>query len=150
MTRLTPLQFIVGTADPAIVPPASFNIGDYYRQLNSGGDTVGFFQYNGSAWARINTVTDNYKTGIVKAPNSYVVTTTDYVVIYQGSNAADTVSLPAALDNSGRTLIVVNQHSAAIAFTTAYKDFNNTDATAIAANSSMSLQSDGTNWIRIE
>jgi hypothetical protein len=68
------------------------------------------------------------------------------VIITSGSPA---VTLPAAASgNSRREYIVVNETGSALTIST-YKDFAGANSTAIPANNSITLQSNGTNWYRI-
>jgi len=73
---------------------------------------------------------------------------THYTVIITGSTP--TVTLPAAgATNTRRVYVVVNQTGGARTIST-YKDFAGANATTVAANSSITVQSDGTNWYRIQ
>jgi hypothetical protein len=58
------------------------------------------------------------------------------------------VTLPTPVSSERRVYIIVNQTSAARTITS-YKDFALVNQTTVAANSSITLQSDGTNWYRI-
>jgi len=68
------------------------------------------------------------------------------VVLHTGS--PDVVLPSAASSNDRREYVIVNQTGSARNITT-YKDFTNSNATTIAANSSITIQSDGSNWYRI-
>jgi hypothetical protein len=72
---------------------------------------------------------------------------TYYTVIL--SSGTPTVSLPTAAAASKRIYVIVNQTSAARTIST-YKNYSNASVTTVAANTSITLQSDGTNWYRIQ
>jgi len=137
-----------GTADPNVTPPASFALGDFYQQT-SGPDTVGFYQFNGTAWARQNTVEDNNRKAINPISAAYTVADTDYTIIYTGTNAADIIQLPDPADYSSRILKVVNRSANNINFDTSYIDTDGSSVTLIVLQATTEIQSDGTNWNKI-
>jgi hypothetical protein len=48
------LQVYSGTSTPDLTPPASFKVGDFYKQVIPPSTTVlSFWQYNGSVWSQI-------------------------------------------------------------------------------------------------
>lgn len=95
------------------------------------------FEVNGSVGNAITTTNNNITLG-----------SGHYTVILTGGSPS--VTLPAAASgNTRRIYIIVNQTSGARTIST-YKSFSGSDATTIAANSSMTIQSDGTNWYRIQ
>lgn len=92
---------------------------------------------NGSVSAAITTTNTNITLG-----------STNYTVILTSSTP--TVTLPAAAAaNTRRIYIIVNQTNTARSISN-YKDFTNSTASTIAANSSITIQSDGSNWYRIQ
>lgn len=72
---------------------------------------------------------------------------THYTVILN-NGSTPSVTLPAAAGNARRVYVVVNQTSGARTVSS-YRDFSNSGVTTIPANSSITVQSDGTNWYRI-
>jgi hypothetical protein len=74
----------------------------------------------------------------------------DHTIIISSSVGAGalTVSLPAASTCSRREYVIVNQN-ASTKTTGAYRDFTNASVTAVPANGSITIQSDGTSWYRI-
>lgn len=44
------VQVYSGTDNPNDTEPASFNVGDFYKQVDGGGNTIELFQYNGTSW----------------------------------------------------------------------------------------------------
>jgi hypothetical protein len=58
------------------------------------------------------------------------------------------VTLPSASSNARRIYVIVNQTAAPRTIST-YKDFVLNNVTTIAASSSITIQSDGTNWYQI-
>lgn len=84
---------------------------------------------------------------ITTTSSNITLDATHYTVIITGSTP--TVTLPAAgATNARRIYVIVNQTGAARTIST-YKDFAGASATTVAANSSITIQSDGTNWYRI-
>lgn len=95
------------------------------------------FEVNGSVGNAITTTNNNITLG-----------SGHYTVILTGGSPSVTLPAPAS-GNTRRIYIIVNQTSGARTIST-YKSFSGSDATTIAANSSMTIQSDGTNWYRIQ
>jgi len=66
------------------------------------------------------------------------------------TSGTPTITLPAAASgNNRREYVIVNQTGAASTIST-YLDFAGASATTIAANSSLTIQSNGSNWYRIQ
>lgn len=88
--------------------------------------------------------------GIVRTTSSGTITLdATYHTLIIGSGTP-IVSLPAAAAaNARRVYIIVNQTGAARAIST-YRDFGNNIATTVPATSSITIQSDGSNWYRIQ
>lgn len=93
-------------------------------------------QVNGSFAAGAPTI----KTG------NYTLGAADYTVIFNGSSL--TATLPAASGVSGRIYCIINYNATTLTVST-YKDLTNSDATTLGANAALWLQSDGTNWRKI-
>jgi len=74
---------------------------------------------------------------------------THYTLIITGGTP--TITLPAAAaGNARRTYVLVNETGGARNIgTSTYKDFAGANASTVAANSSITIQSNGTNWYRI-
>lgn len=47
------VQVYSGTDDPNDTPPLSYNVADFYKQLDGGGNTIALFQYNGTEWVNL-------------------------------------------------------------------------------------------------
>ena len=142
------ITILSGTADPNVTPPGSFETGDFYKRVDGGGATVGWFQNNGQAWAEIERKTQqNYK-GIRLINSNESLEDDDLTLIYNGSGG-HTIDQDTAANNATRIVKVVNQHNADINFTNSYKSFTGADVTAIPAEAAIEIQSDGTNWYRI-
>lgn len=96
------------------------------------------FEVNGSIGYSITTTSSN------------ITLDATHHTIVLNSGSTSTVTLPAAAaGNARRIYIIVNQTSAARTISS-YKSFANANTTTIAATSSITLQSDGTNWYRIQ
>jgi hypothetical protein len=68
------------------------------------------------------------------------------VIISAGSTP--TVTLPTAASSTRRIYIIVNQTSGARTISS-YRNFSNTGTTTVPATSSITIQSDGSNWYQI-
>jgi hypothetical protein len=71
---------------------------------------------------------------------------TYYTVIMTGNSAS--ITLPTASSYTGRIYVLVNQTAAARS-TSAYFNFSNISTLTVAAHSSITVQSNGTNWIQV-
>jgi hypothetical protein len=91
---------------------------------------------NGSVGYAITTTTANITLG-----NS------NYTVIITGGTP--TITLPAASSNTRKIFMIVNETGTSRTIST-YLNFSGTGTTTIAANSSITVQTDGTNWYRIQ
>ncbi|MBT1689900.1 hypothetical protein [Dawidia soli] len=86
---------------------------------------------------------------ITRTSTNITLNATHYTVILN-NGTTPTVTLPAAAaSNARRMYIIMNQTNAARTISS-YRDFTNTGVTTIAANSRITIQSDGTNWYRIQ
>lgn len=56
--EFTGVQVYSGLDNPNDTPPISFNVGDFYKQLDGGGNTLELFQYNGTEWVSYETIPD--------------------------------------------------------------------------------------------
>lgn len=96
------------------------------------------FQNNGSFSLPINTAT----------AGNFTVTELMYtIIIPSGVNAI--ISLPSAAGITGRIYVVKN-NSGGNRTISSYRDLSNNASTTVANNSAITLQSDGTNWQRIQ
>jgi hypothetical protein len=84
----------------------------------------------------------------VRTSSNITLDATHHTVVLH--TASPTVTLPAAgSTNDRRIYVIVNQTAGARTIST-YKDFTNANATTVPANGSITLQSDGSNWYRIQ
>ncbi len=80
---------------------------------------------------------------------SLTLSSAHYTVIIQ--NSAHVITLPAASTCLRRIYILVNQSTiSTLGSSGFYKNFSNVNTTTIPANSSITIQSDGVNWYRIQ
>ena len=92
-------------------------------------------QVNGSFAAPVSAKTGNY-----------TLTAADFTVTFSGTGL--TATLPAASGAPTRIYCIINYGAGSLTVST-YKDLSNADATTLAANSALWLQSDGTSWRKI-
>jgi hypothetical protein len=83
---------------------------------------------------------------IVRTSASITLDATHHTVMLHSGTPS--VTLPSASSNARRIYVLVNQTGTARSITT-YKDFALNNVSTINANSSITLQSDGTNWYQI-
>jgi hypothetical protein len=97
---------------------------------------VSYVDANGSLGAAITTTSSNI-----------TLDATHHTVII--TSGTPTITLPAAASSNARRIyVVVNQTGSAVTISS-YQNFSGTGTTTVAANSSIQIQSDGSNWYRI-
>ena len=101
---------------------------------------------NFSPVSTLDVVGSNGKSITTVTGNTTLDATHHTVIITSGT---PTITLPAASGVTRREYRLVNQTGSAVTIST-YKDFAGSDATTISANSSMTFQSNGTNWYRVQ
>lgn len=93
-------------------------------------------------------VAGSFASAIATTATNLTLDATHHTVIITSSTP--TITLPAASStNTRREYIIVNQTGTARTIS-AYLDFAGASATTVVANSSITIQSDGTNWYRIQ
>ena len=97
---------------------------------------VSYVDANGSLGAAITTTSSNI-----------TLDATHHTVII--TSGTPTITLPAAASSNARRIyVVVNQTGSAVTISS-YQNFSGSGITTVAANSSIQIQSDGSNWYRI-
>ena len=86
--------------------------------------------------------------GIASTSANITLDATNYTVILTGGTPV--VTLPAAASTNARRIYVIVNQTGAARTTSTYKNFSNANTTTVAANSSITIQSDGSNWYRIQ
>lgn len=113
------------------------------------GGSAGSVGINTNAPASTLDVNGSVSHAVTAAPGSITLTSANYTVVLTGTSGA-IVTLPSAAVSVGRIYILVNQ-TAAKNTSPDYQTFTlGVTSPVIAANSSMTLQSDGINWNRIQ
>jgi hypothetical protein len=85
--------------------------------------------------------------GIVTTSSNLTLDETNHTVII--TSGTPVITLPAASACARRIYVIVN-HTAGARTISSYRNFSNAGTTTIAATSSTTIQSDGTNWYRIQ
>jgi hypothetical protein len=94
-------------------------------------------------------VNGSVATTITLTTGNLTLTAAHYTVIIQNNSHA--LTLPAASSCLRRIYVIVNQTAiSTLGSSGFYKGFSNTNVTTIPANSSVTIQSDGVNWYRIQ
>ncbi|MBT1708812.1 hypothetical protein KK062_11285 [Fulvivirgaceae bacterium PWU5] len=85
----------------------------------------------------------------ITTTNSNITLNATHSTVILTNGSTPSVTLPAAAaSNARRVYVIVNQTNGARTISS-YRDFANSGATTITANSSITIQSDGNNWYRI-
>ena len=80
---------------------------------------------------------------------SYTLTASDYVVIFTGSTASQTFTLPSAISASGRVYIIVNQSTVSLGTSNFLAGSGGGTTSGVLAGVNLQLISDGANWRKI-
>jgi hypothetical protein len=130
-----------------------FGIDSSIRFRTGGNSTRATITTEGRVGIRSTAPTSTFDVnGSTSAPLSLISTNTtldefDYTAIINATSGI-LVTLPAANTCSGRIYVIVNQDGFLHGISD-YRDFTNTGVTTIPSNTSITIQSNGTNWYRI-
>jgi hypothetical protein len=133
-----------------------------WGQAGQTGDLLQFRNNSNTVMARFDSIG---KLGVNTVPVSYVdangslgaaITTTSSNITLDATHhtviitsGTPTITLPAAASSNARRIyVVVNQTGSAVTISS-YQNFSGSGTTTVAANSSIQIQSDGSNWYRI-
>jgi hypothetical protein len=96
-----------------------------------------------------NTLTN---TSIIKTTANYTVLATDFTILVNATGGGVTVTLPAVATNTGRVLVIRKTDETAnlVTFSTPIKISETTSFTTLNLNATIRIQSDGTNWYKID
>jgi hypothetical protein len=156
------------TNTPTIVSSVGVK-GDYYVVSVAGTTTINgiskwgvgdWIVFNGLVWQRVEGGQDGNFTGLstqvvtkVFADSGYVLTINDFTVLADATGGAMSLTMPAAASFSGQIYAVKKIDSSANAVTIACSGANTIDGSATQTlaiqNSSLMVQSNGTNWFII-
>lgn len=142
-------QILSGADDPNNTPPANASLGDFYSRT-SNGTPISYWVLDGTGWIElVDKKSAQNNNAIRKVAVSSSFNDEDYTIRYQGSNAADVITIPAANASSERVINIINSHVADINTSLPYIDYTGASVTTIPATNKLTLQSDGTDWIKI-
>ena len=112
-------------------------------------DTAGYVGVNpgGAPNSRLD-VTGSFGNAIRSTTVATTLDVDDHTLIIGPAAGAIIITLPAAAGTGRREYVIVNR-SGSVQTVGSYLDFSGT-STTIAANSAITLQSNGTNWFRIQ
>ena len=120
--------------------------------LQSGANTDKMVVVDGSGILKSVTATTRNINAIVKKSADYTIVDTDYTILANASSNAFTLTLPAANANTGRVLIIrkTDETANALTFSSAIKISETTSFTTLNLNTTIRIQSDGTDWYKID
>ncbi len=142
------IKIHTGTSNPNTVPPQTFVLGDFYNRT-SNGNTVNFYQYNGSQWVELVAKTASIISGCKKVTASHTIIAGDYSIIYAGTNTADKIFIAVPSAEIGRVILISNTSNVVINFSRNYLDNTRIPTSAILAGAVTKIQSDGIDWYKI-
>lgn len=123
--------------------PLEFFVSIVSRAIITTGGLFGIT--NGSPTSNLH-LGGSFATPITAKTGSYTLTSTDHTVTFNGTSL--TATLPAASGCTGRMYTIINYNASSLTVST-YKDLSNADATSLAANSVLRVQSDGSVWRKV-
>lgn len=127
-----------------------------YFYTSTGGASTERMRITGTGYVGIGNITPNSTFEVSGSVGHSIVTTssnltldaTNYTVIVTGGSP--TISFPAAAaGNNRRIYVIVNQNLTSIT-TSSYRSFTGGATTSVGGYSSITIQSNGTNWYRIQ
>lgn len=142
-------NILIGSSVAATSTSASntINIGNTVYGINTNAATrkVGV---NQSAPNSTLQVTGSLSLPVSRTTNTSVTLDDTYFTLIIKNASTATITLPAANTCSGRIYVIVHQ-SATTCNITSYQNLSDAATTTVASNSSITIQSDGTNWYQI-
>jgi len=101
---------------------------------------------------RTTTMPNTNITSIVKITANYTTLATDYTILANATGSGFTLTLPAASASTGRILIIrkTDETSNILTFSTPIKISETTSFTTLNINTTIRIQSDGTDWYKID
>jgi hypothetical protein len=122
--------------------------------LQDGANTDKMVVVDGSGVLKSVTATTRNINAITKVSAAYIVTATDYTILANASSGAFTLTLPdpAATSSLGRILVIrkTDETSNVLTFSRAIKISETRDFTTLNMNTTIRIQSDGTDWYKID
>jgi hypothetical protein len=120
--------------------------------LQNGANSDKMVVVDGNGVLKSVTATTRNINAIVKVTAAHTVADADYTILANATSGAFTLSLPAANANTGRVLIIrkTDETANALTFSSAIKISETTSFTTLNINTTIRIQSDGTNWYKID
>lgn len=120
--------------------------------LQDGATTDKMVVVDGSGVLKSVAATTRNVNAIVKKMADYTVVDTDYTILANASSNAFTLTLPDATTSTGRVLIIrkTDESANALTFSSAIKISESTSFTTLNINTTIRIQSDGTDWYKID
>lgn len=120
--------------------------------LQNGANTDKMVVVDGNGILKSVTATTRNINAIVNKSADYTIVDTDYTILANATSNAFTLTLPAANANTGRVLIIrkTDETANVLTFSLAIKISETTSFTTLNLNTTIRIQSDGTNWYKID
>ncbi|MEY4553331.1 MAG: Armadillidium vulgare iridescent virus [Bacteroidota bacterium] len=120
--------------------------------LRDGANTDKMVVVDGSGVLKSVAATTRNVNAIVKKIADYTVVDTDYTILANASGGAFTLTLPDVTTSTGRVLIIrkTDESVNALTFSSAIKISESTSFTTLNINTTIRIQSDGTDWYKID
>lgn len=120
--------------------------------LQDGATTDKMVVVDGSGVLKSVAATTRNLNAIVKKTADYTVVDTDYTILANASSNAFTLTLPDATTSTGRVLIIrkTDESANVLTFSSAIKISESTSFTTLNINTTIRIQSDGTDWYKID
>tara|TARA_R110000796_G_scaffold120506_1_gene234646 strand:+ start:19569 stop:20210 length:642 start_codon:yes stop_codon:yes gene_type:complete len=138
-----------GTDDPNTTAPVGATTGDFYSRT-AGAVPISYWVLEGLVWLELvdRTVAQSIKT-IRNVIISTTVSSEDDTIVYNGTNPADIITIPAANVSVGRIIRVINSSPSSILFSLPYTEYSGAEVSTIPLSDKILIQSNGTNWFKI-
>lgn len=142
------IQVLTGVANPNDIPPPDFETGDFYLQ-DGGSPNSRFWQFNSIDWIEILSPENQKKRNLRIVTGNTNVAIDDDVIIYNGANTNDIITLLSVLTTNSRKLKIVNISGFNINTSINYTNLEGSNITLLASNTVVELMSNGTIYYQI-
>lgn len=157
------VRFLTSASNPrTLMELYSSNAGTSYVEfrLNAGGAPIGLYGKSSMLGIGVSPTSTLHNSGsfgqnLLTKTTSYTLTATDYCIVFTGSTASQTMTLPASTSIAGRIYEIANAGTVSITIATTAETFLNVTGTpatlTLAANAAKSVRviSTGAGWVQL-